>query len=93
MININTLTEEKGIELYLDFWNNFLTIERFSHYYGITEKQAEELLQKYKKIFNEKADKRELKNTIEQIKELFSTLDIMEQLELLKDLQEDNEIE
>ena len=93
MININTLTEEKGIELYLDFWNNFLTIERFSHYYEITEKQAEELLQKYKKIFNEKADKRELKNTIEQIKELFSTLDIMEQLELLKDLQEDNEIE
>lgn len=34
-----------------------------------------------------------MKNTIEQIKELFSTLDIMEQLELLKDLQEDNEIE
>lgn len=43
---------DKDIEMYLDYWNNFLTVERFSEYYGITKEQAITKINKGKEKFN-----------------------------------------
>lgn len=32
-------------ELYLDYFNNFLTVERFAEYYGMTVADAKDLIQ------------------------------------------------
>lgn len=29
------------LELFRDYWNNFLTVDRFAEYYGLTREQAE----------------------------------------------------
>ena len=34
--------------MYLDWINNFLTIKRFSEYYGISEKLSQEIIKKGK---------------------------------------------
>jgi hypothetical protein len=31
-------------DLYLDWFNNFLTVERFAEYYGMTEEHAKEII-------------------------------------------------
>jgi len=36
-------------ELYLDYFNNFLTVGRFAEYYGITEEFARSIIQIEKK--------------------------------------------
>ena len=38
-------------EFYLDYFNNFLTIEKFSQHYGLTWKQASQLIQISKDIY------------------------------------------
>lgn len=38
----------ENVEMYLDYWNNFLTVERFAEYYGITEEQAINIINKGK---------------------------------------------
>ena len=40
--------------LFLDYWNNWLTLERFAEYYGLTLKEAENLLKQAKAEFNAK---------------------------------------
>lgn len=35
MYIIKILTDKQKQELYLDFFNNFLTIEKFAEYYGL----------------------------------------------------------
>jgi len=42
------------IEFYLDFWNNFLTIEKFAEHYGIDEIAANKLVESGKYYFNNK---------------------------------------
>ena len=37
MVNVNEKTYE---EMYLSYLNDFLTVERFAEYYGVTESQA-----------------------------------------------------
>ena len=37
-------------ELYLDWVNNFLTVERFAEYYSMTVEAAEELISEQRKI-------------------------------------------
>lgn len=37
---------DKHIEMYLDYWNNFLTVERFAEYYGIMEDEAITIINK-----------------------------------------------
>jgi len=34
----------KWPELYLDWFNNFLTVEKFAEYYGMTEEHAQEIV-------------------------------------------------
>lgn len=42
-------TKEVSIqEIYLDYINNFLTIEKWAEHYGLNEKQAEFILSSFK---------------------------------------------
>jgi hypothetical protein len=43
-------------DLYLDWVNNFLTIERFSEYYGLDEEDSKELLKLAKKCHEQRVD-------------------------------------
>jgi hypothetical protein len=43
-------------DLYLDWVNNFLTIERFSEYYGLDEEDSKELLKIAKKCHEQRVD-------------------------------------
>ena len=43
-------------DLYLDWINNFLTIERFSEYYGLDEDDAKDLLKLAKKCHEQRVD-------------------------------------
>jgi hypothetical protein len=43
-------------DLYLDWVNNFLTIERFSEYYGLDEDDARDLLKLAKKCHEQRVD-------------------------------------
>jgi hypothetical protein len=43
-------------DLYLDWVNNFLTIERFSEYYGLDEDDAKDLLKLAKKCHEQRVD-------------------------------------
>jgi hypothetical protein len=39
-------------EMYLDWFNNFLTIERFAEYYSMSVGQAKSFLEKQRSIYN-----------------------------------------
>jgi hypothetical protein len=43
-------------DLYLDWVNNFLTIERFAEYYGLDEDDARDLLALSKKCHEQRVD-------------------------------------
>jgi hypothetical protein len=43
-------------DLYLDWVNNFLTIGRFSEYYGLDEDDAKDLLKLAKKCHEQRVD-------------------------------------
>ena len=43
-------------DLYLDWVNNFLTIEKFSEYYGLDEDDAKDLLKLAKKCHEQRVD-------------------------------------
>ena len=43
-------------DLYLDWVNNFLTIEKFSEYYGLDEEDARDLLKIAKKCHEQRVD-------------------------------------
>ena len=43
-------------DLYLDWINNFLTIERFAEYYGLDEDDAKDLLVLSKKCHEQRVD-------------------------------------
>ena len=40
------------IKLYLEYVNNFLTIERFAEYYGFTVIEAEKIINKGRELLN-----------------------------------------
>lgn len=42
---------DKHIEMYLDYWNNFLTVERFAEYHNITKEQANHIIKKGKDLW------------------------------------------
>lgn len=39
---------------YLDYWNNYLTVDKFAEHHGLTKVQAESFLRLGKKVFNSK---------------------------------------
>jgi hypothetical protein len=44
------LQMEREAEIYLDFVNNFLTVEKFAEHYGMTEKEAQALIDRNKPL-------------------------------------------
>ena len=48
-----TITNKRDLveRLYLDWFNNFLTIERFAEYYNMTVEQAEKVIEVGRKMF------------------------------------------
>ena len=46
------MTLDKFTEMYLDWINNFLTVERFAEYYEISLEQAQEIIDMGRKIDN-----------------------------------------
>ena len=48
-----TITNKRDLveRLYLDWFNNFLTIERFAEYYNMTVEQAEKIIKVGRKMF------------------------------------------
>ena len=47
------IKEDRLIELYLDWFNNFLTVSAFAEYYGFTPTQASNIIDKGKELNNE----------------------------------------
>ena len=43
---------EQLINIYLDYCNNYLTIEKFADHNGLTESQAEKLIEIARDVFN-----------------------------------------
>lgn len=40
------------IDIYLDFWNNYLTVERYAECNGLHNDEAEALISLARKVFN-----------------------------------------
>ena len=49
---LNDAMNDYKQEMYLDFWNNFLTVERFSEYHNISENTANQIINEGRKLYN-----------------------------------------
>ena len=45
---------DRIILMYLDYWNNFLTVDRFAEYYNIDRNKALDIILRGRKLFNSK---------------------------------------
>jgi hypothetical protein len=52
--------KQKLIEIYLDWVNNFLTVARFSEYYGFTEDESKVLIELGKKYHEIQVETRKI---------------------------------
>ena len=50
------IVREQLQAIYLDWWNNFLTVRRFAEYYGINEDDATKLIDVCRNIHNQIAE-------------------------------------
>ena len=46
--------QDRIILMYLDYWNNFLTVDSFAEYYNIDRNKALNIIARGKKLFNSK---------------------------------------
>ena len=53
-MNFNTITKEQVINMYLDYVNNFLTVEAFASYYGLLHWQANKVINLGRELLNSK---------------------------------------
>lgn len=67
------------IEIYLDWVNNFLSLDKFAQHYGLDEIDANYIIDLGRKLNEEEATKNKLKN--ELISEGFETEEIQEFLD------------
>lgn len=44
LISNNELTKDHMADLYLDWFNNFLTVSSFAYYHGLTATQASDII-------------------------------------------------
>jgi len=63
------MSKELIIGLYLDYVNNFLTVERFAEYYGLTISEANQLINVGREI-NERLAIEEYRNGLTTLGEL-----------------------
>jgi len=54
--DILQLSDAEIIEIYLDWVNNFLTLDKFANHYGITELDAHYVIDLGRKLNNELAE-------------------------------------
>ena len=55
-MTINIIDRGEAISLYLDWFNNFLTIPRFAEYYGFSEAYAAQVIAYGREVFNAQSD-------------------------------------
>lgn len=58
-------TNNQLLEMFGDYFNNFLTVSRWAEYYGFSHKESLAILEKGKKLWNDRA---ESFKTINQVK-------------------------
>lgn len=46
--------QDRIILMYLDYWNNFLTVDSFAEYYNIDRNKALNIIARGKKLFDSK---------------------------------------
>ena len=46
--------QDRIILMYLDYWNNFLTIDSFANYYNIDRQKALDIISRGNKLYNNK---------------------------------------
>ena len=46
--------QDRIILMYLDYWNNFLTVDSFAEYYNIDRQKALNIIARGKKLFDSK---------------------------------------
>jgi len=46
--------QDRMILMYLDYWNNFLTIDSFANYYNIDRQKALDIIARGHKLYNNK---------------------------------------
>lgn len=52
LTNLEGIKETKLIDMYVDYFNNFLTVERFAEYYSLTIDSANNLIEIGRKLNN-----------------------------------------
>lgn len=52
-MQINIYDSSDLIQMYLDWFNNFLTIPRFAEYYGISETFADEIIRQGRLVYEQ----------------------------------------
>lgn len=52
MNKINVIDSGTAISMYLDWFNNFLTLPRFAEYYGISESFAKNIIDRGREVLN-----------------------------------------
>ncbi len=52
---------KKLIELYLDYWNNFLSVSRFAEYYSLEEDDAQLLIEIGRKYYERQVEFEKMK--------------------------------
>ena len=48
------MTDNKKVEMFLDYFNNFLSVEGFAEHYGLTNAQASEVIESGRLIHEER---------------------------------------
>ena len=51
-MNFNTITKDQVINMYLDYVNNFLTVEAFADHYGLLHWQANKVINLGRELLN-----------------------------------------
>jgi hypothetical protein len=49
---MNENTKKEAIKAYLEYWNDFLTVERFAEHRGISETKAVLLINRGRSLYN-----------------------------------------
>lgn len=49
-MQVNIIDSGTAIQMYLDWFNNFLTIGRFAEYYGISESYAKSIIDQGREV-------------------------------------------
>ena len=85
---LEILTKEQKIKMFLDFWNNFLSVEKFAEHYQLDEILANEIINQgrivnnhYSELETDHQDYPSIEDYLETHYEIVSTLERMLDME------------